>query len=465
MPGEYLYKVEYAVDDYELWIYPEDLQDQEPESLPTILRFRMQPSICLEITDEEYEDQVNCDTKNFKHVVFTLGYCEMKKDDPGELLACKLKCKGNEIEVGSYKICGLKQKFLELKEKFEVQKIKNELCGKTSPCDSQPCSDVIQEVAELKNEKCQSVGRINYTLNLTCYGLTINSETENRKEKAEKAEMVEKQCLEPTTPKANQSEYNEYAAEVNGNQLIVRIHKGKSYLVTRVFDENMDQKGNEINRDANFVSLLGCDQQIDFKFPENFSCGDTKQKSKCGCNSNANLTNFQQKTSCLGKSFKNSPCLPVIRGNLKYPGKFDDPINFDVYDKSNPLDATEKYSSKSQTTRAVCLQVDKDNLDREVEGKCKTPSGIEVCKKGCSDPNVDVFVLKLGQKNKDKNGHRSEIELEMRTPKAPDVEIKKKETREVQVEETDFENACKKKTSDGSKNTSKNAPKGFSKRK
>lgn len=239
--------------------------------------------------------------------------------------------------------------------------------------------------------------------------------------------------------KPTKSEYDEYAAEINGNQLIIRVHKeDESYLVTRVYDCNMDQEGNEIPQNNNIVSVCGCQQQIDFKFPNEFSCGDSKPKTKC----DAMMTDHQKKTSCAGTSFKNSRGLPVIRGNLKYPGRLNGSIKLDVYDKTNPREVGEKYKVKPSSTRGVCCQADSCNVHRELEGKCKMPKGIEVCKKSC-DSESDVFVLKIGRKNTNKNGKQNSIELEMRTPKGPDNERKKMETREVQVDEKDIEEKCK----------------------
>lgn len=305
---------------------------------------------------------------------------------------------------------------------------------------------------------------------MSCYGASISKHRD--RESTEQTLDQENKCLEPTSTSppclskttVAQPEFDEYSAEVNGNQLIVRVHKDdKSHFVTRVFDTDMDQAGNKIQREKNVVSICGCDQQIDFKFPEKFSCGDCNKKStKCDCGHGSMLTDFQRKTSCIGKSFKNSGCLPAIRGNLKYPGRFDDgSIKFDLLKKCNSRDATEKYKKKPSTSRAACFQVDADNIKRELQGKCKMPNGIEICKKGCADTETDVFILKMGRKNTDKKGHENAIELEMRTPKAPDFETKKMETREIQVDEKDFEEEKKKPVE---KNVEVTPTKGFKKK-
>lgn len=55
-----------------------------------------------------------------------------------------------------------------------------------------------------------------------------------------------------------------------------------------------------------------------------------------------------------------------------------------------------------------------------------------MCHKGTSDPKSDVYVLKLG-------GKKPGIEVELRTPKCPDLEPRPKNTVAVQVIEDEFE--------------------------
>lgn len=89
-------------------------------------------------------------------------------------------------------------------------------------------------------------------------------------------------------------------------------------------------------------------------------------------------------------------------GNLKYPGRIDEAsLKFDLFDKCNPREVTDKYKKVPSTSRGVCVQVDGDNLKRELQGKCKLPKGIEVCQKGCTDDS-DVFILKIGRKRTEK---------------------------------------------------------------
>lgn len=469
MPGQYLYNVEFTVNDIDLWVFPEELKN--PENFATVTRFKMDPSICLEIGEEEFIDQINCGLEVVKNAMFSLGGQQIKNDVNGKIVVSKSKCSGNEVLVGCYKMSKLHCSFRKLTDEFDKQ------AG--SPCAKQPCFVVIKELVQLVNEKDQPSGSVHYTLRLTCFGPSISRNRFDDFESKTKLNDVEAKCLDKAAkpcpcPQEDHKEvitdpgFDEYSAEVNGNQLIVRISKDdSSHLVTRVFDSNMDLCGNEIQGDKNAVSICGCGQQIDFKFPGKFSCGDCRPKARnCSCALNSSLTDFQRQTSCLGKSFKNSFRLPIIRGNLKYPGRLDDSIKFDLYDKCNPTHATEKYKTKPQQSRGVCLQVDGENLKQELNGKCKLPRGISVCKKGC-DSDTDVFVLKIGREQTDKKGRKNEIELEMRTPKGPDNEIKKKETREVQVDEKDFiqTKVPTKKVEISAPVSSKLASKGFVKKK
>jgi hypothetical protein len=77
----------------------------------------------------------------------------------------------------------------------------------------------------------------------------------------------------------------------------------------------------------------------------------------------------------------------------------------------------------------------------------KVRNGIEVCRKGCSDPDIDVFIFKIGWKNTNRRGEKNEIELEMRSPKGPDFEVRKMETRETQADDKDIESWATQKTS------------------
>lgn len=445
MPRQYLYNVEFTVDDLDLWCYPDELATTEAEELPTFIRFKMNPLVCLEINEDEFLDQINCDKKVVKNSLFCLNDDQVKTNVDARIIICKLQCIGNEVIIGSYTLPQLHNSFNQLMEQFDKHAALQTIDNKCGSPDIQPCTEIVKELVQLVNQKNQPSGSLHYSLRLTCFGPTMSKEPSRvipSRENKKKAQ--ENSCLDrAATPcHSKESEYDEYSAEVNGNQLIVRIHKGNPHLVTRVFEGNPCEDGNK--RDKNLVSIYGCDQQIDFKFAEKNSCGDNELKSGNCCGPASMLTDFQRQTSCIGQSFKNSCCLPVIRGNLKYPGRIDDSsIEFNLFENCNTrvIDKAEKYKKKPQALRSACLQVDEQTLTSEPNVKRSLPKGIEICKKGCTDPDTDVFILKIGSKRSDKKGRKNEIELEMRTPKGPDNEIKKKETREVQVNEKDFEEA------------------------
>lgn len=370
MPGHYLYSVELTVNDCDLWTYPEQLKDVEDKK--TFIRFQMNPSIVLEITEDEFLDQVNCDTMVVKNTMFSLSEQQINAEVDAKIVVSKLICAGNEVVIGCYNIPKLNCNFKRIMEQFDIQ------AGK--PCAGDPCVEVVKELVQLVNCKDQPSGSVHYTLRLACFGPTT---TKNKyddcslKSINSEVESVSTNCTTATQKPQTKSRepensFDEYAADINGNQIILRVLKGeKSRLVTRVYGTETDRTG------ENLLSISGCNQHFDVKFP-NASCGDLNGKSKSdrGCKKNSLLTDFQRNGS-----------------------------------KSN----------------------------RELEGKCKLPKGIELCRKGCADPDSDVFILKIGKKNSIKKGQQNEIEIEMRTPKGPDNEVRKMETREVQVDEKEFE--------------------------
>lgn len=452
MSKQYLYNVEFSVNDYDLWNFPEEVID--PGLLTTCFRFMMNPAICLEVTEEDFFDQVNCDTKVIKNAMFSMGKQQIESDVGGEIVVLKSECPDNEVVIGCYKFKKLHNVFKSLTDQYdevleEAVMNENKRC-KSDPSAMQPCTEMIKELVQLMNEGEQPSGSLCYTLRVSCLGFAIKTTQQIEKEQLyvdsiESCVEVSREvsgdcrqqisCVEPR-------DYEEYSAELNGNQLVVRVHKAKkSYRVTRVFDTGIDCDGNELPHDDNMVSICACDQQIDFKFPEKQKC-KIKKLQKCACNGSSSLTDYQRRTSCAGNSFKNSCRLPVIRGNLKYPGRFDDKsIKFNVYDKCKPRDATNKYKKQPTTSRSICCQADADNLKRALDGKCEIAKGIKMSENKV-DLNKDVFVLRMGRKNTNRCGLKSELELEMRTPKGP--QDKKTETREVQCDFSDMDDASKK---------------------
>ncbi|XP_058123701.1 uncharacterized protein LOC131285285 [Anopheles ziemanni] len=192
--------------------------------------------------------------------------------------------------------------------------------------------------------------------------------------------------------------YDEYAAELNGNAICIRVEKDANIAV------NID--GEEAQNGCTkgcWTSLTLPDRVYGLK--EEF---------------------VQQQT--------NACQLPVVRGTLKYP-VYHWSGDFMLAKKTTPV-TIEDFRRKPDPTRTVGLQA--CTADEQLE---KQLAGIEICRKGWHDPNVDVFVLKLGkQPQQDAGGSdpRHRIEIELRTPKGPTREIRPKETRGVQVLEEEF---------------------------
>lgn len=433
----YIYNAEFTIEDIHFFDFPPELDC--PEDLSFLVRFQMNNDVLLEVTEDEHIDSLNCGGKVMKNVMFTMSDSQLKCDPNACITAYKIQCPVRIVSCGCYKIEMLNCKFKELKKDYDC---KNKCSNSTTPT-----TDFIKELAIFTNCDGITTGSIHYILRLTCYGPRMSCDTNSNKNQRHfsvddfgrikgciaKTEAAENDCIN-TCPKSD-DQYDEYLAQINGNSLIVRVTKDN--FVTRVYDSTCDDSKDQL-------TIRGCDQQIDFKFPNNFTCCQCKKKfGSCKCKGDSDLTDFQRRTSCSGNSYRNSKVLPVIRGNLKYPAKFENQsIGFDVQDHCTPIHVTDKYKMKPQTSRAVCMQADTEKFNYEPNGMRKMPNGIEVCKVGCED-DVDVFVWKICQKKTSKNGKKNEIVLEMRTPRGPKVEIPKKETREVQVIEDEFEDPKK----------------------
>lgn len=431
MLRQYLYEVEFNIEDFELWCYPDELTSVDAEFLPTFIRFKMNPSICLEINEEEFLDQVNCGQKITKNSsVFCLNEDQVKENVDASIIVCKLKSPGNEVIVGSYRLPQLHNSFYLLMEQFDNHAANEDV---DSDCRTklQPCTDIVNELIQLVNQKGQSSGSLHYSLRLSCFGSAMRCDQTKKKVLGEN-EKKEDLCLRSSVPCSSESnskepDYDEYSGEVNGNQLIVRVYKSYPHLVTRDCDSNANT--NKKQHNVNLSPVYACNQQVDVKKD---SC-DRSKSIKCYCGPGSMTTDLQRQTSCNGKSFKNSCRLPVIRGNLKYPGRIvgnaGDLISFDIFQCCAEANLNNNFKKKPQSQRNTCLQADAINL----------PKSVNFCKRGCLDDKNDIFILKIGSKKNACTGQRNEIELEMRTPKGSENRISKMETCEVQVNEKDFE--------------------------
>ena len=148
MSKNYLYNVEFTVDDFDLWTYPENLT--KPEECSTILRFTMKPSICLEIGEDEFIDQVNCDKKVVKNTMFSLSEHEMQAEAGGKIVVYKAICPENEEMVGYYKFSKLQNSFKQLTEEFHKHsEKKDKKCARKDQKMNQPTHEVIKQLVQL----------------------------------------------------------------------------------------------------------------------------------------------------------------------------------------------------------------------------------------------------------------------------------------------------------------------------
>lgn len=149
MSAQYLYNVEFTVDDFDLWTYPEDLQN--PDDLPTTVRFTMaKAEVCLEIGEEEFIDQVNCDKKFVKNAMFSLSSSDLKNEIEGKIEVFKIKCPGEEEMIGVYKFPQFKNNFVKLVDEYDkLAAKKDEKPAGNNKCTNRPSFEIIKELVQL----------------------------------------------------------------------------------------------------------------------------------------------------------------------------------------------------------------------------------------------------------------------------------------------------------------------------
>lgn len=147
MANQYLFNVEVSMDDFDLWTFPEELGGDEAASLPTTFKFAIRPSLCLEITDEEFIDQVNCGTKCTKSAIVSYDQNALDGEISGEITVFKFNDQKLPVIVGCYSIENLGKMFKQLVNSF-IKKVngpkKNGLCSEDTPT-----CDVRKELAQL----------------------------------------------------------------------------------------------------------------------------------------------------------------------------------------------------------------------------------------------------------------------------------------------------------------------------
>ncbi|XP_055382475.1 uncharacterized protein LOC129612740 [Condylostylus longicornis] len=221
--------------------------------------------------------------------------------------------------------------------------------------------------------------------------------------------------------------YDEFEADMNGSGLSIRVLKN-------AFQVNVE--------DSDYESENNCKSHRHFINDPEF------QQSRF-------LNN--QIRSQTGGSFINRKGLPKIRGNLKYAANdlYQENTNFELsmtstngYCNSNKID---KYRKRCPKNTCRCIQVQPDEIDdnylTNINRKTRK-DGIEICRKKCIDEDGDVFLFKLGKKNKCKDKQHL-IEIELRTPKVPIVLQKQLVSQHTQIDEfeldSELRNICLKK--------------------
>lgn len=456
----YMFNIDFILKNFD--IFNDDKENEN--DFQKSIRFRMLPGVCLDTNEDEYIEQVNCSKPVIKNCMLSLSDEQLKNDLRACVLAYKSKCNNSSesSQIGCFQIENLHCIFNQIKKEFDENFLKNKSNqGSKCPQYGQPTERTISLLAQLKNpSNSKPAGSVYFSLHMTCFGPYKQKQNMSLAEEGHEGFLSEPEYDDKkikTGVKTTDKDYDEYVAQINENSLIVRVPKENPYLVTQVFDASTDKIKDSL-------TIRGCNQQIDFQFPNNFTCCQCKQKfGKCNCNPNSSLTEYQRKTSCDGKSYKNGDILPAIRGNLKYPGQFENQsVLFNVQNTS--AETTEKYRACPIKSRGVNLQVDDKNLHRVNEGLCPIPQGIQICSKGCDD-DTDVFTFKINRKRTAKNGKKNEIELELRTPRGPRAEIPKLETREIQVDENEFIETKKGQVKGKNDAKTKSATKGSMKRK
>ena len=408
MSDKKLFMIEFSVDDYDIWTYPLELDC--PDELQTCVRFVMPPNVCLEICDTNIEAKCEDSGKFVKNAMFSMNNADMSVEIQGELQLFKKECEKNYHAVGSYKFEQFNKLFKRIVDLYDEQCVKE-------PCNSQPTCETMKELVQLTDKNKHTIGTSIFTLRFSCFGSTINQNmnvlsrgefitspennpyvgtrcypVENKRTTSKAKEhncLTNKKCpssesvnsiwcrVNDPESDADKSKFDEFAAEVNGNALIVRINKDNpSYSVTRIC-------GSEV---------------VDKSYSNKPKC-----PSKCACS---------KEPICPSKY--PSKCPRTFPS--KCPAKCPSNCSYCKVLTANQCNSPEKYRCKTPPTRNICLQVDPNGTQSMITGKCKLPKGIEICQKGCNNEDIDVFILKIGRKCASQN-QKNEIELELRTPK------------------------------------------------
>lgn len=423
-------------------------EDPPCETCPErCIRLQLNHLARCEVCEKDFGSKLDIErSKMGENCMFTLSDADLAGDPlTFRISAVEKQPKGPSKVLGTWEEPAT-ELFQKLAKSYDDANAKKEQKSETSVLSadscarhSKPVSDMIKSLFPLQTEQDVTIGCVVLTLRIACLGPRITQKVMFGAKESQTAITCFKSVVQddqeerfmkcvaydavnhphpvicgpcedklPPNPPASVcsqekipcSPYDEYTAELNGNAICVRVEKNSDIKVRL----DGEQKG-------------GCTQGCwtSLTLPEGVYALEERYVQR-------------QENACR---------LPVIRGNLKYPAE-QWQSDFMMCKRKQPIRA-EDLRKRPDPTRSVCMQTRDPELP-----VTSTPCGIEICRKGYHDPNVDVFVLKLGKNKTSRDADATnQIELELRTPKGPMVEKRPKETRGVQVIEEEFEDLKK----------------------
>ncbi|XP_005188523.2 uncharacterized protein LOC101893663 [Musca domestica] len=248
----------------------------------------------------------------------------------------------------------------------------------------------------------------------------------------------------PRKPEPGPDAYDEFEACLNGSGLVIRVLKD-THCVENICD------GTE-------------------NFQDDHSSDDCEQpKASCDVDKLLEHSSFARNhiKRRTGGHIINHPKLPKIRANIKYSGNdaccpgesYHVPyskIKQFCNDQQNKIESYRSRRSRGgggdcgpicpplhpNDNKNCCVQVDRDDIRNAMKGidYDMRKKGIEVCYKTCDETDTDVFLVKLGSKQKCQH-KRNNIEIELKTPKQPIVLPVRRVTTETQIDEVELDAA------------------------
>jgi hypothetical protein len=341
------------------------MEMEELNKFQTIYRFEIEsPPHSCEITEDEIIDSINSDTKAKNRLFVRMSVDQLENSQLiAAIKAYKRISTTEDLLVGKYVVSDFHKIVQNLRKSGD-----------------QKSSNVFNEISFLSNDQNESVGNIQYSLEVEYIGECVKQRVSFDATTAEKEKKEEKKCLEVFD---SDSDFKCYEACIGGSKLRVKVSNNSPYIVVR---EDVKPEAGKSNKMMEMGDCAMCPSRI----------------SSCACH----LTLHQQKTSCDGRSYMNTTKLPVIRGNLKYPAQFS-PSSCHI---------------QHLNAQNACAQATIPKPASE---------GIKMCRIKCEGQS-EVFTFKVDTKH-------SEIEIQMTTPRYGNFASEvRTENRQIQVNESEF---------------------------